>query len=64
VLALVVAIIKFFVRSEIDPYLLSGVLIEGIATTLSCRVPEDRRREVAEQALRLLHERLQAGGAI
>jgi hypothetical protein len=64
VLALVVAIIKFFVRSEIDPYLLSGVLIEGIAGTINGRIPEDRKREVAVQAIRLLQERLQAGGAI
>jgi hypothetical protein len=63
-LALVVALVELAVRSEIDPYLLSGILIEGIASTLTHRIPEDRRREVSVQAVRLLHERLQAGGAI
>jgi hypothetical protein len=28
-LALVVALIKLVIRSEVDPYLLSGILIEG-----------------------------------
>ena len=63
-LALMVALIKLVIRSEVDPYLLSGVLIEGIANTLARRIPEDRKREVAAQAIRLLHERLQASGAI
>ena len=63
-LALVVALIKFAVQSEVDPYPLSGTMIEGIASTIISRIPEDRKREVAAQAIRLLHERLQAGGAI
>ena len=63
-LALLVALIKFVIRSDIDPYLLSGALIEGVASTLASRIPDDRKREVATQAIRLLHERLQANGAI
>ena len=62
-LALVVALIKFAVRSEIDPYLLNGVLIEGIASTIR-RIPVRRRRQVATETIRVLLERLQAGGAI
>ena len=61
--ALVVALVKFVTQSEVDPYLLSGVLIEGIVSVIDSRIPEDRKREVAVQAIRLLHERLQAGGA-
>jgi hypothetical protein len=64
VLALLVALIKVAIRSEVDPYLLSGVLIEGIASTINARIPEDRKGEIAAQAIRLLHERLQARGAI
>ena len=62
-LALVVAPIKFAVRSEVDPYLLNGVLIEGIASTINNRIPEHRKRQVAVEAVRLLLERLQAGEA-
>ena len=63
-LALVIALIKFVVRSEIDPYLLNGMLIEGIASTINKRIPRRRKRQVAVEAVRLLLERLQAGGAL
>lgn len=63
-LALVVALIKFAVRSEVDPYLLNGVLIEGIANTIHSRIPGRRRHQVATETIRLLLERLQDGGAI
>ena len=63
-LALVVALIKFAVRSEIDPYLLSGVLIEGVASTISSRIPARRRHQVAAEAVRLLLERLKADRAV
>jgi hypothetical protein len=63
-LALVVALIKLVTRSEIDPYLLNGVPIEGIARTIHSRIPARRRHQVAVEAVRLLVERLQAGGAI
>jgi hypothetical protein len=60
----VVALIKLVTRSEIDPYLLNGVPIEGIARTIHSRIPARRRHQVAVEAVRLLVERLQAGGAI
>ena len=63
-LALVVALIKVAVRSEVDPYLLNGVLIEAIANTIHSRIPGRRRRQVATETIRLLQERLQDGGAI
>jgi hypothetical protein len=62
-LALVVALIKFATQSEVDPYLLNGVLIEAIASTVQS-LPGRRRRQVAIQTIRLLLERLQAGGAL
>ncbi|HTI84906.1 MAG TPA: hypothetical protein VL614_31010 [Acetobacteraceae bacterium] len=42
------------IAPRVDPYLLNGVLIEGIASTLSGRIPE---REVAAHAIHLPHER-------
>lgn len=63
-LALVVALIKFVTRSEVDPYLLNGVLIEAVANTIHSRIPGRRKRQVATETIRLLLERLQAGGAI
>jgi hypothetical protein len=64
VLALLVALIKIVTRSEVDPYLLNGLLIEALANTIDSRIPAHRRRKVATEAIRLLLERLQASGAI
>jgi hypothetical protein len=63
-LALVVALIKFAIRSEVDPYVLNGLLIEGIANTINKRIPRRRKRQVTVEVVRLLLERLQAGGAL
>jgi hypothetical protein len=63
-LALLVALIKIVIRSEVDPYLLNGVLVQGIASTVSSRIPSRRKRQVARETVRLLLERLQAGGAL
>jgi hypothetical protein len=46
-LALLIALIKVVIRSEVDPYLLNGVLIEAIATTVNNRFPDPRRRQEA-----------------
>ena len=50
-------------RSRSTRICLNGVLIEGIASTIHS-LPERRRRQVAVETIRLLLERLQAGGAI
>jgi hypothetical protein len=55
---------KFVTRSEVDPYLINCILIEGIASTGNDRIPPCRRHQVAVEAVRLLLERLQANGAI
>jgi hypothetical protein len=62
-LALLVALIKVVVRTDVDPYLLNGVPIEAIAATVNSRFPDRRRRQVAIEAVRLLLDRLQASGA-
>jgi hypothetical protein len=63
-LALLVALIKLATRSEVDPYLLNGILIQGIASTVSARIPRRRRHQVAVECVRLLLDRLQADGTI
>jgi hypothetical protein len=63
-LALLVAVLKFVIQSEVDPYLLNGVLIESIANTVKNRVPGRRRQRVAMETVRLLIERLRAEGTI
>jgi hypothetical protein len=62
--AILAAMLKLVIASEADPYLLSGALIEGIAATILLRVPEERRGEVAVEAVRLLRDRFQGHGII
>jgi hypothetical protein len=42
---------------EVDPYEMIGVLIEGIAYTISTTIPAERRTEVTTAALQLLAAR-------
>jgi hypothetical protein len=46
--------------SEADPYLLLGVLAEGIAQVTASRIPGECQADVAGAALALVQERLQA----
>ncbi|MEJ0015738.1 MAG: hypothetical protein WDN25_04080 [Acetobacteraceae bacterium] len=62
--AALIKMVKLVIRSNADPYLLSGALIEGIATTIAQQVPPEKRGEVAVEAVRLLRDRLAALGAI
>lgn len=55
-------VIRMMVASDADPYLLLGVLTEGIAHTIASRIPEDEQADTAEEALSLLQERLEANG--
>ena len=63
-LAVLVMLMRLVIRSDADPYLLNGALIEGIAMTIIQRIPAERREEVSRQAMRVLHDRLHAKGAI
>jgi hypothetical protein len=63
-LAVLVMLMQMVIRSDADPYLLNGALIEGIATTIMQRIPEERREAVSDQVMRVLHDRLRAKGAI
>jgi hypothetical protein len=62
--AILVGILKLVVASEADPYLLSGALVEGIASTLMQRIPDEKRSEVGVETVRLLRDRLHAYGIV
>lgn len=55
--------IQRMLQSEIDPYLLAGVLIEGTVQAVVRRVPKRRRSAVSLALLQLLRNRLVAAGA-
>ena len=63
-LAILIAMLKMVVASDADPYLLAGALVEGIAATISARIPPERQAEVAVETVRLLRDRLETRGAI
>jgi hypothetical protein len=62
-LAILVALMKMTIASEADPYMVAGALIEGIVATVAQRMPE-RQGDVAVECVRLLRDRLAAGGLI
>ena len=57
-------VIRMLVSSDADPYLLLGVMTEGIAHAIAARIPAEEQAEVAAEALSLLQERLEANGLL
>jgi hypothetical protein len=55
-------IIKAVAEGTADPYLLSGVLVEGSVHTLETRIPTERQGDTAEALLQLMTDRLRANG--
>lgn len=53
-------VIRMIVASDADPYLLLGVMTEGMAHAIAARIPAQEQSDVAEEALSLLQERLEA----
>ena len=49
-------------ESDVDPYAILGVLIEGAAHTLARHVPAERQADTAMTLLELLEDRLKARG--
>jgi hypothetical protein len=49
-------------ESEVDPYAILGVLIEGAAHTLVRHIPAERQSDTAAMLVQLLEERLEAHG--
>jgi hypothetical protein len=63
-LAVLVMLMRMVIKSDADPYLLNGALIEGVATTIMQRIPAEMREVVSRQVMRVLHDRLREKGAI
>ena len=63
-LAVLVMLMRMVIKSDADPYLLNGALIEGVATTIMQRIAAEMREEVSRQVMRVLHDRLREKGAI
>jgi len=55
--------IKSALQSEADPYVMLGVLLEGMTQTLITRIPPERHLGTLTAALVLLRQRLAARGA-
>jgi hypothetical protein len=55
-------VIRLAAGSDADPYLILGVLVEGVVHTLATCIPDERREEAAREVLKLLAERLKAHG--
>jgi hypothetical protein len=49
-------------ESEVDPYAVLGVLIEGAVHTIARHIPTERQAETAATLLQLLEQRLSAHG--
>jgi len=49
-------------ESDVDPYAVLGLLIEGATYTLTRYVPPERRADTAVMVMKLLEERLEAYG--
>ncbi len=57
------ATIKTALQSEADPYVMLGVLLEGMTQTLITRIPPERHLGTLTAALVLLRRRLAERGA-
>jgi hypothetical protein len=58
------AAVKAAIASEADPYLVIGLMVEGIAATISDQRPPEQRREIAAATIHLLLDRFAARGLI
>lgn len=54
--------IKLALQSEADPYVMLGVLLEGVTQALVTRIPPERHEVTLAAALVTLRERLAARG--
>jgi hypothetical protein len=50
--------IRALIASEVDPYLLMGVLLEGVVQTLATRIPASRQDDALLASLLILLNRL------
>ena len=57
-------LLKVTLKTEADPYLLVGMLVEAIASNIAQRVPAERQSEISIETMRLLRDRLRSSGVI
>jgi hypothetical protein len=57
------AAIKAALQSEADPYVMLGVLLEGVTQTFTTRIPPERHSDTLAAALVTLRQRLADRGA-
>ena len=57
-------VIRTVAAGNADPYLVMGVLAEGIVHTLEARIPDERRAGAAGALLRLVADRLRTIGML
>jgi hypothetical protein len=63
-LKLLITALNVVIASDADPYLVSAALIEGLATTVTQKLPDAKRGELSVKVVRLLRDRLRLHGAI
>ena len=61
-LAMLVDLLNTTIASDTDPYLLLGALTEGAVRTLACRVPPERRSDIALALVSIMLDRMRAEG--
>jgi hypothetical protein len=54
--------IKLLARKGVDPYLLTGILIEGAVHSVANHIPPTRQADTAAALMRLLVDRLRVHG--
>jgi hypothetical protein len=58
--SLLAHVIRLTVMTDADPYLILGVLVEGVAHTVATRIPDEGGGEIGREVSNLLVERLKA----
>ena len=58
--AALAAMLRLVIASDADPYILVGVLIEGLAEAIVQRIPAEKQGDVGLQSMRLLLQQLKA----
>jgi len=61
-LATLALLLRLILRSEADPYLLNGILIDALVASIAEKIPAEKRAETAAAAHLLLANRLRQRG--
>ncbi len=61
---ILILMLRIVIDSEVDPYLLTGPLVEGIAASIARKIPLERQDEVAIETVRVLVDRMKDRGLL